>query len=134
MNSSKLKLSALTSVLALSTLTAHAVNSTRQPINTRFAQTQDAISIEATGSTFTDIELEEADDFDGWTAAAEVVIPLKFLSESTSNMQVRFYLPAYTDGDARTTDSELPEPVGTKIDIDGNGGLYDYMTGQFEHQ
>lgn len=134
MNTTLLKLSALSSALVISTLTVNAVNSTRQPINTRFAQTQDAISIEAIASTFTDIELEEADEFDGWTAAAEVVIPLKFLSDRASNMQVRIFLPAYTDGDARTTDPALPEPVGTKIDIDGNGGLYDYMTGQFEHQ
>lgn len=134
MNTSTLKLSALTSVLALCAVTANAVNSTRQPINTRFAQTQDAISIEATASTFTEIELEEADDFDGWTSGAEIVVPLQFLSDSTSNMQVRVFIPTYTDGDAKTTDPELPEPVGTKIDIDGNGGLYDYMTGQLEHQ
>ncbi|CAA6676965.1 MULTISPECIES: hypothetical protein [unclassified Lentimonas] len=134
MKSSTLKLSALTSVLALSTLTANAGNSTLQPINTRFAQTQEAISIEVGASTFSDIELEEADSFDGWTAGAEVVVPFRFLSESLENMQVRLLIPFYTDGDAKGTDPELPESFGKSIDIDGNGGLYDFAIAQFEHQ
>ena len=80
MKLSTLQLSALTATLALSSLTAHAVNSTLQPISTRYAQTQDAISIEVGASTFSDIELEEADGFDGWTAGAEVVVPFRFLA------------------------------------------------------
>jgi hypothetical protein len=124
----------MSSALALTSLTANAVNSTLQPINTRFAQTQDAFSIEAGASTFSDIEMEEANKFDGWTSAVEIVAPLKFLSDFTKNMQVRLFFPTYTDGTAKTSDPALPEPVGTHIDIDGNGGLYDFMTGQFEHQ
>jgi hypothetical protein len=68
-------LAVLTAVLALAPLTASAVNSTQQPIHTRFAQTQDAISIELSAWSFTELELDEADDFDGWSAAAEVDCP-----------------------------------------------------------
>ena len=125
-----IQLSVVTATLALSSLTAHAVNSTLQPINTRYAQTQDAISIEVGASTFSDIELEEADGFDGWSAGTEVVVPLKVVSE---RMQVRLLIPFYTDGDATITDPELPD-VGEDIDIDGNGGLYDFAIAQFEHQ
>jgi len=125
-----LQLFVLTATLALSSLTAHAVNSTLQPISTRYAQTQDAISIEVGATTFSDIELEEADGFDGWSAGAEVVVPLKVVSE---RMQVRLLIPFYTDGDATITDPELPD-VGEDIDIDGNGGLYDFAIAQFEHQ
>ena len=125
-----IQLSVITATLALSSLTAHAVNSTLQPISTRYAQTQDAISIEVGATTFSDIELEEADGFDGWSAGAEVVVPLKVVSE---RMQVRLLIPFYTDGDATITDPELPD-VGEDIDIDGNGGLYDFAIAQFEHQ
>lgn len=125
-----IQLLVITATLALSSLTAHAVNSTLQPISTRYAQTQDAISIEVGASTFSDIELEEADGFDGWSAGAEVVVPLKVVSE---RMQVRLLIPFYTDGDATITDPELPD-VGEDIDIDGNGGLYDFAIAQFEHQ
>lgn len=128
-----LQLSALTATVVLSSLTAHAVNSTLQPISTRFAQTQDAISIEVGASTFSDIELEEADSFDGWTAGAEVVVPFRFMSDRLENMQVRLLIPFYTDGDATITDPALPD-VGEDIDIDGNGGLYDFAIAQFEHQ
>ena len=125
-----IQLLVITATLALSSLTAHAVNSTLQPISTRYAQTQDAISIEVGATTFSDIELEEADGFDGWSAGAEVVVPLKVVSE---RMQVRLLIPFYTDGDATITDPELPD-VGEDIDIDGNGGLYDFAIAQFEHQ
>ena len=125
-----LQLSVLTATLTLSSVTAHAVNSTLQPISTRYAQTQDSISIEVGASTFSDIELEEADGFDGWTAGAEIVVPLKVVSE---RMQVRLLAPFYTDGDATITDPELPD-VGEDIDIDGYGGLYDFAIAQFEHQ
>tara|TARA_B110000285_G_scaffold212346_1_gene255807 strand:- start:478 stop:1347 length:870 start_codon:yes stop_codon:yes gene_type:complete len=130
MKLTKIQLTALTATLALSSLTAHAVNSTLQPISTRYAQTQDAISIEVGASSFSDIELEEADGFDGWTAGAEIVVPLKAVSE---HMQVRLLIPFYTDGDATITDPALPD-VGESIDIDGNGGLYDFAIAQFEHQ
>ncbi len=133
MKPNTLQLSALAAVLALAPLTASAVNGTLQPISTRFAQTQEAISIEVGASTFSDIELEEADSFDGWTAGAEVVVPFAFLSDSLKNMQVRLLIPFYTDGDATITDKDLPD-VGEDIDIDGNGGLYDFAIAQFEHQ
>jgi hypothetical protein len=133
MKQNTLQLSALAAVLVLAPLTASAVNGTLQPISTRFAQTQDAISIEARASTFSDIELEEVDGFDGWTAGAEAVVPVGFISEHLENMQVRLLLPFYTDGDATGTDPAIPD-FGKNVDIDGNGGLYDFAIAQFEHQ
>ena len=72
---------ALAAALFLAPLAASAQNSTLQPINTRFAQTQSKISVELSAGYFTDLELEEADGFDGWTAALEIVVPLKIISE-----------------------------------------------------
>lgn len=130
MKQSILQLSALTAVLALAPLTASAGNSTLQPIHTRFAQTQDAISVELSAWYFTDLELEEADSFDGWSAGAEIVWPLPF----NDKMQLRYILPFYTDGDAELTDPAYGDDVGEEIDIDGPGGVYEFMTLQFEHQ
>jgi hypothetical protein len=121
---------AFASALLLIPLAASAVNPTLQPISTRFAQTQSDISIELIASTFTDLDLEEEDDFDGWTASVEIVVPLETISE---RMQLRFSLPFYTDGDARITDETKPN-FGDKTDIDGYGGVYDFVTLQFEHQ
>lgn len=121
---------AFASALLLIPLTASAVNSTLQPISTRFAQTQSSTSIELIGSTFTDLDLEEADDFDGWTASAEIVVPLETISD---HMQLRFLIPFYTDGDARITDETKPD-LGEKSDIDGYGGVYDFVSLQFEQQ
>ncbi|MGB5330417.1 MAG: hypothetical protein WBO58_19570 [Gammaproteobacteria bacterium] len=79
---------------------------------------------------FTDVELEEAEGFDGWTASVELVVPLESISE---RMQLRFSLPFYTEGDARIADDTKPNN-GDKTDIDGYGGVYDFATLQFEHQ
>jgi hypothetical protein len=121
---------AFVSALLLIPLAASAVNPTLQPISTRFAQTQSSTSIELVASTFTDLEIDEADNFDGWTASLEIVVPLEEVSEY---MQLRFSLPFYTDGDARITDDSKSN-FGEKTDIDGYGGVYDFVTLQFEHQ
>ncbi len=116
--------------LLLVSFSVGAVNATLQPISTRFAQIQTDISVEVMAATFTEVELEEEDDFDGWSANMEIVVPL----ETTGNpMQLRFLLPLYTDGDARITDDTKPN-FGDKTDIDGYGGVYDYLSLQFERQ
>jgi hypothetical protein len=48
-------------------------------------------------------------------------------------MQLRFILPHYTDDDATSSKAGVPE-YGESIDIDGNGGAYEFATLQFEHQ
>jgi hypothetical protein len=118
--------------LLLASTSAHAENSTLQPISTEFASTQTGISIEAGISTFQGLELEEIDHFDGWTSDVELVVPLSFFSFA-EHMQMRINYPFYTDGDARVTDPTLPD-VGESIDIDGNAGVYNFMTFEFEHQ
>jgi hypothetical protein len=122
-----LQLCSLTAALALAPLTVNAVNATQQPINTRFAQTQDAISIEFSAWSYTDLTLEEADSLDGWSAGFEAVLPV------TETMQLRLIVPFQTDAEATITDEALPD-VGEKIDIEGDGGLYEFAIIQFEHQ
>lgn len=111
----------VTSLLSTS-FTALAQSSTLQPISTHFAQTQTEISLDLTASSFSNVELDEADNFDGYSAALELTVPFD------SNKQFRFSLPFYTKGNAQL------KPGGQSIDIDGYGGVFDYSTVQFEHQ
>lgn len=117
----------VSTTLVLTAFTAHAGNSTQQPILTRFAQTQSESSFELSATRFTDVELDEADHFDGWTAKAELTIPFE------DDKQIRLSIPFYTDGDARLT-KPGSSFTGKIIDIDGNGGVFDYATLQYEHQ
>lgn len=116
----------LTTVFAVSllstSLSAVAQNSTLQPILTNFAQTQTQISADLSASSFANVELDEADDFDGYTTALELTMPF------AADKQFRFSVPFYTKGDAYL------KPSGQPIDIDGYGGVFDYSTLQFEHQ
>lgn len=76
--------SAIAAALLLAPLAVSAVNPTLQPISTRFAQTQSDISIELIASTFTDLEIEEEDHFDGWTTSVEIVVSLETISEASN--------------------------------------------------
>jgi len=109
-------------ILLSTSLTALAQNPTLQPISTRFAQTQTDISLELTAHNFSDVELDEADGFDGYSAALELTMPF------ATDKQIRFSVPFYTKGDASWKSD------GRSIDIDGYGGVFDYSTLQFEHQ
>lgn len=106
----------------LFTTTAVAQNSTLQPISTRFAQTQTKISLDIMGKRFSDVELDEADQFDGYTAVFDLTVPFAV------DKQVRLSVPFYTSGDARL------KPGGQPIHIEGKGGVFDYATLELEYQ
>lgn len=78
--------------------------------------------MDVTASNFSNVELDEADNFDGYTVTADVIIPVDV------NKQFRLSVPFYTRGDANL------KPWGEPIDIDGDGGVFDFATLQFEHQ
>ncbi|HKM36762.1 MAG TPA: hypothetical protein VJY83_03875 [Thiopseudomonas sp.] len=123
MTSRRYLLSTVFAASLLSTsLTAVAQNSTLDPIHTHFAKTQTQVSFDLKASSFSDVELDEADNFDGYTAALELTVPFDV------NKQFRFSVPFYTKGDAYL------KPGGQPIDIDGYGGVFDYSTLQFEYQ
>ena len=71
-------------------LAAVAQNSTLQPIYTNFAKTQTQISVDLSASSFSNVELDEADDFDGYTTAIEFTVPFAV------DKQFRFSVPFYT--------------------------------------
>ena len=108
--------------LLSTSLAAVAQNSTLQPIHTNFAKTQTQISVDLSATSFSNVELDEADDFDGYSTAVEFTMPF------AADKQFRISVPFYTKGDANL------KPGGQHIDIDGYGGVFDYSTVQFEHQ
>lgn len=97
---------------------------TSAPIVTRPATTAQNLSVIANAKYFNDVDLEEADQFDGYGVDAEVIYPL------TSTIQVRLILPLYTKGEARLLDP----PTHETIDIDGTGGTFEFPGFLFDHQ
>jgi len=107
--SSFLKTVFAASLLSLSVKTAAvAQNSTLQPISTRFAQTQTEISLDIMAKRFSDVELDEADQFDGYTAVFELTVPI------AADKQFRLSVPFYTSGDARLKPGGSPSILRAK--------------------
>ena len=89
-----------------------------EPIYTRNARNAQRVTVNLTYDNFKNVRLEEAESFDGYTTTAELIVPFG----KEKQWEVRLEIPFYTDGDA-----ELVE-TGEKIDIDGNGGVFDFGT------
>jgi hypothetical protein len=100
-----------------------------QPIFTRYAETAKKITFNATARIFNDVQLQEADRFDGWGVDADLTMPIPY----TKTFQLRLFWPFYTDGDARLIDPGHPD-TGRRIDVRGYGGVFDFPNVQLEWQ
>jgi len=98
------------------------------PIDTRPAQTLSGITLNGSFRYFTDVTLDEADNFDGWTADLDLTIPFM------ERFQFRVFLPLYTKGDAKLRKDNVFQSKGDSLDIDGAGGVWDFPSVEFEHQ
>lgn len=100
---------------------------TPEPIKTLSPDTGSDVELKLSYESFQGLELDEADNFDGWTTTAEVSMPFM------DRFRLRLTYPFRTEGDA---DIKKDQPVmpGESIDVDGNGGVFDFFTLQFEHQ
>lgn len=113
--------------LAITVGAVQAADYSMQPIKTDPAQIQDRVMFSTSWESFQGVELDEVEDFDGWTAAAELVVPFM------DKFQIRFNLPLRTEGDAVVKSDHWLHP-GMEIEVEGNGGVFDFMTLVFEHQ
>jgi hypothetical protein len=93
-----------------------------QPLFTRYAQTTKKWTLRGSFRSFTDMELQEVDSFDGTMVDAELTVPLG------ERWQARLYYPLNTQGDAKRIKS------GDSVDIDGNGGLLDFPSLTVDYQ
>jgi len=98
-----------------------------EPLKTLSPETGTEMEFRLSYESFSGMELDEVEDFDGWTTMAEVSMP--FLDK----FRIRFSYPFKTKGDARVKPDHYIM-AGESIDIDGNGGVFDFMTFTFEHQ
>ena len=98
------------------------------PIETRPAQTLSGITLDSSFRYFTDMTLDEADNFDGWTVDFDLTMPFM------DRFQLRVFLPAYTRGDAKLRQDVLFQEKGESLDIHGAGGVWDFPSIEFEHQ
>ncbi len=93
-----------------------------EPILTRQAATPARVTLDLTASYFEGLLLEEARDFDGLSFELDLTVPLGKRS------RIEFLLPFYTEGDAHAIRDDYD------LDIDGNGGIFEYPTVLFIHQ
>ncbi len=98
-----------------------------EPLLTLRAATDDRVTMRLGYESFHDMELDEVDRFDGWTAAAELSVPFM------ERFRLRLAWPFRTEGDAVIKPGQ-GYPPDTEIDIEGSGGVYDFATLTFEHQ
>jgi hypothetical protein len=89
-----------------------------EPIYSRNARNVQRITVNLTYDNFKNVALEEAKEFDGYTTKAEIIVPFG----KEKRWEVRLEYPFYTDGDAEV------RKTGESIDIDGNGGVFDFAT------
>ncbi|WP_456407990.1 hypothetical protein [Thiolapillus sp.] len=106
---------------------AAAGDRTPEPIKTLSPETGSEIEIKFSYDAFTGVELDEVEEFDGWTAIAEVSMPFM------EKFRLRLSYPFKTEGDAVVKADHFIMP-GESIDVDGNGGVFDFLTITFEHQ
>lgn len=98
-----------------------------EPIKTFSPRTAPSVEIKVGVESFQGVELDEAEEFDGWTAAAEMTVPF------AQKFQMRLAFPFRTEGDAVVKDEHFIMP-GESIDIEGSGGVFDFLTLTFEHE
>lgn len=89
-----------------------------EPLYTRNARNVQRFTINLTYDNFKNVALEEANEFDGYTTTAEIIVPFG----EGKRWEIRFEYPFYTDGEAELRRN------GESIDIDGNGGVFDFAT------
>ncbi len=98
-----------------------------EPIRTQYADIGERMELKLGWQSFRGMEADEVEDFDGWSAKAEFVFPF------ADRFRLRLSYPFKTKGDARVKDDQ-PMQQGERVDIDGNGGVFDFLTLEFEHQ
>lgn len=104
------------------------------PMETRSAVPVSGPMLSASAASFSDMKLDEVDNFDGWTGAVGFAMPLFETSQLTLNM------PLYTEGHADATappGESFTLPASGKypnLDIEGDGGVWDYTTLEFQSQ
>ncbi|MBF7730977.1 hypothetical protein [Pseudomonas sp. N040] len=105
------------------------------PMETRSAIPVAGPMLSASAASFSDMELDEVDDFDGWTGSLGFALPV------FEHSQLRLDAPLYTDGDGRATAEPGEESYGPvapgdypDLDIEGDGGVWDYTTLEFQSQ
>jgi hypothetical protein len=87
------------------------------------------VTFNANARVFNDVELQEADEFDGWGVDADLTFRIPY----TERFQIRLSWPFYTDGEARVREKGRVD-TGRKIDIRGYGGVFDFPNAQVEYQ
>ena len=94
----------------------------QRPLYARPATTTRSFNMDAYVEFFDGLDLQEAEDLEGWTTGLDFTIPFN------RAMQLRLLLPVRTEADG------VLVAGGDDIDIKGWGGTFRFATLAFEHQ
>ncbi len=101
-----------------------------QPLFSRYAQTQrNWVTVNTTARVFNNVDLQEANSFDGWGIDADVTIRVPYVD----HLQLRVFWPFYTEGKAEISDPARKD-YGQNIRIDGHGGALDFPNVELDYQ
>ena len=98
-----------------------------EPLRTQYADISDKMELKLGWQSFKGMEVDEVEDLEGWTAMAEFSIPFG------DRFRLRFNYLFKTNAEATVKDDQ-PMQQGEKVDVEGNGGVYDFAILTFEHQ
>ncbi|HID44572.1 MAG TPA: hypothetical protein EYP34_02290 [Chromatiaceae bacterium] len=98
-----------------------------EPIRTQYADIGDKMEFKLGWQSFKGMEVDEMEDLEGWTAMGEFSMPF------ADKFRLRLSYPFKTDAEATVKDDQ-PMQQGEAVDVEGNGGVYDFLTLTFEHQ
>lgn len=87
-----------------------------EPLYTRNARNVQRFTLNLNYDKFTNVRMEEAKEFDGYTTKIEGIFPFG----ADKQWEVRLEIPFYTKGDAWGIKAQQ------EIDIDGKGGVFDF--------
>lgn len=87
-----------------------------QPIYSLNARNAQRITVNLTYDNFSNVSLEEADEFDGYTTTAELVVPFG----KDKGWEVRLEVPFHTEGEATVISTN------ESIDIEGDAGVFNF--------
>jgi len=87
-----------------------------EPLYTRNARNVQSVTLNLNYDNFTNVRMEEAKEFDGYTTKVEGIFPFG----ADKRWEVRLEIPFYTKGDAWGIKAQQ------EIDIDGKSGVFDF--------
>ncbi len=98
-----------------------------EPVFTRYASIYQAATVDLRAEYFRDKPMEEMQGFDGYGVTLDITYPINSMS------QIELLAPLYTKGDGKYDNPGDPAN-GLNLDVEGNGGVREYLSFIYERR